>query len=211
MEMKKEILFLQGIIKKNLKKSDHMKKSFFNARFGTLCLIVLTAGILRLIPLPYNFAPIGAMALFGGAYFGKRWQSFLIPLAALFISDIVVNYAFYGSFVIFHSMVLWVYGAFALNVIIGSIMIKSVKVSSVITASITASVLFFVITNFGVWASTGLMSMYPHNAAGLGACYLAGLPYFWRTLAGDLFFTSVMFGVFELAQRRFPVLATEKV
>ena len=115
-----------------------MKNKIFNARFGTLCIIVLAAGILRLLPLPYNFAPIGAMALFGGAYFGKKWQSFLVPIAALFISDLVMNIAFYHTFVLFHSMVLWVYGAFALNVIIGSLLIKKAKVSSIATASVTA-------------------------------------------------------------------------
>lgn len=188
-----------------------MKNKIFNARFGTLCLIVLAVGILRLLPLPYNFAPIGAMALFGGAYFGKKWQSFLVPLAALFISDLVMNVAFYQQFVLFHDMVLWVYGAFALNVIIGSLLIKKVNVKNIATASVTASVLFFIITNFGVWASAGIMQMYPHNAAGLVSCYAAGIPYFWRTLAGDLFFSAVMFGVFELAQKRFPVLALKKV
>ena len=189
-----------------------MKNKIFNARFSTLCLIVLAAGIIRLLPLPYNVAPIGAMALFGGAYFGKRWQSFLVPLAALFISDLVMNLAFYHQFVLFHSMVLWVYGAFsALNVVIGSLLIKKVKISTVATASVTASVLFFIITNFGVWASTGLMGMYPHNAAGLGVCYIAGLPYFGRTLAGDLFFSALLFGVFEFAQRRFPVLALKEI
>ena len=188
-----------------------MKKSILNARFGTLCLIVLSAGILRLIPHPYNFAPIGAMALFGGAYFGKRWQSFLVPLAALFISDLAVNFVFYQKFVLFHEMVIWVYGAFALNVIIGSLLIKKVKVSSVAAASVSASVLFFVITNFGVWAAPGIVNIYPHNAAGLGVCYLAGLPYFWRTLAGDLFYSALLFGVFEFAQRRFPVLSSKAV
>jgi len=184
-----------------------MKKSVFNLRFGTLCIIVLSAGILRLIPQPQNFAPIGAMALFGGAYFGKRWQAFLVPLAALLISDIVVNFAFYQHFVLFHEMALWVYGAFALNVILGSSLIKKVKVSSILTANIAASILFFAITNFGVWATPNIMNIYPHNAAGLTACYIAGIPYLWTTVAGNLFYSAILFGIFEFAQKRFPVLA----
>ena len=188
-----------------------MKNKIFNARFGTLCIIVLAAGILRLLPLPYNFAPIGAMALFGGAYFGKKWQSFLVPIAALFISDLVMNIAFYHTFVLFHSMVLWVYGAFALNVIIGSLLIKKAKVSSIATASVTASIMFFIITNFGVWLSAGFMQMYPHSFAGLASCYAAAIPFFWRTLTSDLLFSAILFGVFELAQKRFPVLALNKI
>jgi hypothetical protein len=184
-----------------------MKSRLLNVRFSTLCIIVLSAGILRLIPQPLNFAPIGAMALFGGAYFGKRWQSFLVPLAALFISDLVVNYAFYHKFVLFNEMSIWVYGAFALNVIVGSLLIKKVKISTVATASITASLLFFIITNFGVWAMPGIMHIYPPTPAGLTACYVAGIPYLWGTFAGDLFYSAVLFGVFELAQRRFPVLS----
>jgi len=188
-----------------------MKNRMLNARFGTLCLIVLSAGALRLIPQPLNFAPIGAMALFGGAYFGKRWQSFLVPLAALFISDLVVNYVFYQEFVLFHEMAIWVYGAFALNVIIGSLLIKKVKVSTVATASVSAAILFYIITNFGVWAMPGIMHIYPQTPAGLVACYIAGIPYFWGTLAGDMFYSALLFGIFELAQRRFPVLASKAI
>ncbi len=182
-----------------------MKKNYLNARFGTLCIIVLAAGIFRLIPQPQNFAPIGAMAIFGGAYFGKRWQCFLIPLAALFISDIVVNFAFYQKFVLFHELAIWVYGAFALNVIVGSALIKKVKVSSVFKANIVASVLFFIITNFGVWAVPNIMNIYPHNAIGLTTCYIAAIPYFWGTICGNLFYSALLFGIFEFAQKRFPV------
>jgi len=184
-----------------------MKKQILNFRFGTLCVIVLAAGILRLIPQPQNFGPIGAMALFGGAYFGKKWQAFLIPLAALLISDLVVNFAFYREFVLFHEMAVWVYGAFAINVLIGIALLKKVKTSSVITANIIASLLFFTITNFGVWASPNIMNIYPSNAAGLTACYIAGIPYLWGTLAGNLFYSALLFGIFEYAQKKYPVLA----
>ncbi|NTW32931.1 MAG: hypothetical protein HGB12_09935 [Bacteroidetes bacterium] len=188
-----------------------MKKSIFTARFGTLCLIILSAGMLRLIHLPYNFAPIGAMALFGGAYFGKRWQSFLVPLAALFISDMVLNFVFYNQFILFHEMALWVYGAFALNVIIGSTLIKKVKVSSVATASIAAAILFFFITNFAVWAMPGIIHIYPATPAGLVACYVAAIPFFWGTLASNIFYSALLFGVFEFAQKKYPVLALKTI
>ena len=188
-----------------------MKKTILNARFGTLTFIVLAAGIIRLVPQPENFAPIGAMALFGGAYFGKKWQSFLIPLLALFISDLVVNYAFYQKFVLFHEMAIWVYGAFALNVIIGSTLIKKIKISTVITSGIIAAVSFFIITNFGVWIALGIMHIYPPTPAGLATCYIAGIPYFWGTLAGNIFYSALLFGVFEFAQKKYPVLALKTI
>ncbi|MDD5570505.1 MAG: hypothetical protein PHD97_05030 [Bacteroidales bacterium] len=184
-------------------------KKIFNARFGILWLIIISAGALRLFPHPVNSTPIGAMALFGGAYFGRRWLAFIVPLAALFVSDIVVNYVFYQKFVLLHEMVIWVYGAFILNVVVGN-MIKKVKVSNVVAGGIVGAILFYVITNFGVWATPGIMHIYPMTPQGLIACYVAGIPYLWNTVAGNLFYSALMFGVFELAKRKFTVLSIAK-
>ena len=167
----------------------------------TLCVIIVAAAFLRLMHLPYNFSPIGAMAIFSGAYFGKKWQSFIIPLVALFISDIALNYSFYHKLVLFNEMFIWVYGAFAINVFVGIVMIKKVNATSVFKASLITSVLFFIITNFGVWALAGVTNMYPHNFSGLVSCYVAAIPFFLRTLAGDLFFSAIIFGVFEIAKK----------
>ncbi len=183
-------------------------------RFGFLSLIVLAAAMSRLLPHPYNFTPIGAMGLFGAAYFSKKYLSFLVPFAAMWVSDLFLNnlvYArmypeFYGEGFVWYGN-LWVYGSFALIVGLGFLLLRRVKLSSLLAASLAASVLFFVVTNFGAWMAS---PQYPKTVAGLMTAYGAGIPFFWNTLLGDLFFTGVLFGPYELAQRRFPALRLQK-
>ena len=85
-----------------------------DVRFGVVIAMILAAAFLRLVPHPMNFAPIGAMALFGAAYFKSRWAALLVPLAALWLSDLavtnIVHSAFYPSFTFFYEGFYWVYG-----------------------------------------------------------------------------------------------------
>lgn len=180
-----------------------MKK--ISLRYSILIAAILGMAMMRLIPHYPNFTPIGAMALFGGAYFSKRWQAFLIPLGALFISDIAINFIIYQKFVLFHSMWLWVYGSFALIVGLGAYILKNVNSKNVILATLSASFLFYVTSNFGVWVVDPI-NMYPNTGMGLLACYSAGLPYLLGTIFGDLFYSAVFFTAFELVQSRFLVL-----
>lgn len=178
-----------------------------NVRFYTLLSIALAAALARLLPHWPNFTPVGALALFGGAYFLRRGAAFAVPLAAMLISDVVLGITRYGS-VLWHSQPV-VYGSFVAIVLIGMLLrnrrtLFSVGGAfSVARASVAASVLFFLTTNFAVWYGG---EMYPHTAEGLVACYVAGIPFFWNTLAGDLFYSALLFGTFELAQRRWPAL-----
>ena len=178
-----------------------------NMRFGVLALMILLAAMSRLLPHPPNFAPIGGMALFGAAYFGKRYWAFLVPIVSMWISDLVLNNAVYGQyfdhFVWFYRGSLFTYGAFALIVVLGIFALKKVRIPNLIASALGASVIFFLVSNFGVWFS-GMM--YPKTFGGLMACYTAGLPFFQNTLAGDLVYTAVLFGAFELSARRFPQL-----
>ncbi len=174
-------------------------------RVGILLSTLLGMAMLRLIPHLPNFAPIGAMALFGGAYFSKKWQSFLLPLGALFISDIAINYIVYQKLVLFHSMWLWVYGSFSLIVCLGWYLLKRVNIKNLLFASFSASIIFYVITNFGVWVVDPI-NLYPNTGTGLFACYLAGVPYLLGTIFGDFFYSAIFFTVFELAQSRFLIL-----
>lgn len=167
-------------------------------RFWLLTLMVFAAAFVRLIPHPPNFAPIAAMALFGGAYFNKKSFAFAVPLAAMFLTDAIIG---------FHSGMWLVYLSFALIVVIGMLMLKKVNVQNVVLASLTASISFFIITNFGVWA---FGTMYPKNIAGLIECYIAAIPFIQNTLIGDLFFSGIMFGVFEFAKSKLPVLFEAK-
>ncbi len=163
-----------------------------------ITLMVFAAAFVRLIPHPPNFAPIAAMALFGGAYFNKKIFAFAVPLTAMFLTDAIIG---------FHPGMWVVYLSFALIVVIGMLMLKKVSVKNVVLASVTASLSFFIITNFGVWAFS---SFYPKNLAGLIECYVAAIPFIHNTLLGDLFFSGVMFGIYEFAKTKLPVLTEAK-
>jgi hypothetical protein len=176
-----------------------MNKNSITPGFMILSVMVIAAAFVRLIPHPPNFAPIAAMALFGGAYFTKKWAAFLIPLSAMFLTDLFLG---------FHASMWAVYLSFALIVVLGMIMIKQKKIGNIFFASVSASVTFFIITNFGVWIST---PYYEKTGAGLAACYTAAIPFFHQTLLGDLFFIAILFGLYELAKTKFPQLAQSKV
>lgn len=163
-------------------------------RFWTLTGMVLAAAFSRLIPHPPNVAPIAAMALFGGAFFPRMSEAFAVTLAALALSDIVIG---------FHSQVFLVYACFLATVCIGFALKRRLKTFYIGAASLAGSILFFVVTNFGVWLFDGL---YPHTFDGLVACYTAAVPFFRNSAFGDLAYTAVLFGSFLLAQRRIPSL-----
>lgn len=167
-------------------------------RFLLLTGMILIAAIVRLLPHPPNFAPIAAMALFGGAYFNRKVFAFAIPLAALFLTDLFLG---------FHNTMWAVYLSFVVIVGLGMVILKKKSVVKIILASVSASVLFFVVTNFAFWATD---TLYPTTLTGLAACYTAAIPFFHNTVIGDLFFTGAMFGLFELAKVKFPQLVRVK-
>lgn len=176
-------------------------------RFGIVALMIVLAALSRLLPHPPNFTPIGGIALFGAAYFSRKYLAFLIPIAALWISDLLLNNVilprqfpeyYDGTFA--WGISPWIYGSFALIVLLGFGLLKQIKIPRLIGGSVLASILFFLITNFGVWASG---TAYPMTFDGLMACYTAAIPFFWNTLAGDLFYVGVLFGGYALVQKRF--------
>lgn len=175
-----------------------MNEMKLSPRFLILTALIVAAAIVRLLPHPPNFAPIAAMALFGGAYFNKKVFAFAIPLAALFLTDLFLG---------FHNTMWAVYLSFIVIVGLGMVILKKKSVIKIILASVSASVLFFIVTNFAFWATD---TLYPTTAAGLAACYTAAIPFFHNTLIGDLFFTGVMFGLFEMAKAKFPELVKVK-
>ena len=161
-----------------------------------LVTIIFAAALSRLIALPPNMASITAIALFGGAYFSDKRLAFLVPLSALFLGDLLLG--FYQP-----QEMLLVYCSFALIVCMGLWLKKRQTLLRIGGAAIAGSVLFFLITNFGVWAFTNL---YPKTLGGLAACYTAAIPFFRNTLQGDLLYTIMLFGGFALLERRFSAL-----
>jgi hypothetical protein len=177
-----------------------------NFRTGILVIMIVMAALSRLIPHPDNVTPVGAMALFGGAYFSRKYLAFIVPIVAMWFSDLVLNntiYAhYYDGFVWMGN--LWVYVSLIFIGLIGMTLIKKVNIKNVVIASLIGSVLFFLISNFGVWA--GAYSMFPKTPAGLVSTYIAGLPFFRNSLLGDLVYVGVLFGVFEWAKSNWSVL-----
>ncbi|MCY7350912.1 MAG: hypothetical protein LH606_09615 [Cytophagaceae bacterium] len=184
-------------------------KSKNSPRFGVLITLILLAAFSRLIPHAPNFTAVGAMALFGGAYFSRKSWALAVPLLALWLSDIVLNNVMYRQYYPTFTLQVnpWTYGTFAVIVVLGAVLLKRVKPLNVVFTSVLASTLFFLMSNFSVWLGSGA---FPQTPGGLMACYTVALPFFGNTLAGDLFWCGVLFGVFEFAKRRFPELSLQK-
>lgn len=164
------------------------------ARLAAILGAIVAAAALRLLPHPPNFSPIDSMALFSGAYLGRRGLAFAAPFGALLLSDIVLG---------FYPGMAFVYGSVTAIVVIGFLIASKRSVARVGAAAVAGSLLFFIVTNFGVWIESG---MYPHSASGLAACYIAAIPFFQNTLAGDLFYAALLFGGFALLQRLVPAI-----
>lgn len=168
----------------------------------TIFASLVTAGALSRVyfrELP-NFAPIAAMALFSGYYFRSAKVAVLVPLLAMALSDL-----FIGGYE--WQMMVVVYSALALPVAFrvllrkylamerGSASSAAIGLSGLLTCSLASSLFFFLVTNFAWWP----WSMYEQNWEGLILCYQQGLPFFRNTLAGDLFFGTVLFGSYAVA------------
>jgi|SRR3990172_1282972 len=169
-------------------------KNIFTPRFIFATSAVLIACISRLFPHIDNVTPVFAIALFGGATLSDKRLAFVIPLLAMFLSDLFLG---------FHNTMIYVYVSFIIISAIGILIRNSVKPHIVLIASLISSTLFFLISNFGVWASGGCVGGF----AGMITTYELGLPFFRTPLLGDLVFNTVLFGGFYLAALRFPKLA----
>ena len=180
-------------------------------RFSLISVLIVLAALSRLIPHPPNIAPIAGMALFGAACYSKKHWAFLIPIASMWVSDLILNnvvYAqYFDKFVWFYSGSLFTYGAFALIVLLGTVALKKRNAGSLLFSALGASAIFFIVSNFGVWLSSPL---YAKSWEGLVACYFAAIPFLQNTLLGDLGYTAVLFGLFELSKVLFPELRTSR-
>ncbi len=156
-----------------------------------VALIVLAAA-LRIAPHPWNFTPVGAMALFSGAVLKDRRLAFLFPLVALFAGDVFIG---------LYKLMFIVYASFLVNVAIGLWLRDCRTIARISLATLLGAIQFFIVTNFAAWQFLG---GFPHTASGLRACYIAGVPFFWNTLAGDALYAALLFGSFALAERFVP-------
>jgi len=170
-------------------------RKYLTPRFWLALALVVVGVICRVVPHPWNFAPIGAIALFGGARFERRAFGVAVPLLTMLIGD---------AFIGFHSLMPVIYATYALIAVIGMLLRDRESIPAVGGCALLSSTIFFITTNFGVWA---LGTTYAKTAAGLVACYIAAIPFFGNTIASDLLFTAIFFGAFAVAERKIPAFA----
>ncbi len=169
-----------------------------NKRSAFLVMIVMAAAVARLAPHPPNVTPIAAMALFGGACFRDRRIAYLLPLAAMLLSDLVLGLTRYDMTALLGSQPV-VYACILAATGLGKLIEDRRSPWQVGAAALAGSLLFFVVTNFAFWL-TGLL--YPMTGAGLAACFWAAIPFFRNSLLGDIFFTTMLFGSLALLENR---------
>lgn len=180
-------------------------------RLGVIVLFILIIAAVRVVlsmdaafaPLA-NFSAVGAMALFGGAYF-KNTKALAFPLIAMLISDLLIaRFAHWGgTWTFLYEGAAWVYGAIALMVITGRLLMKQKRVANFLLSTLVVVFIHWIVTDLGVWAG-GMM--YPKTLAGFWACLVAAIPFERSFLIGTLVYGTLMFGAFEWFKMRYPQL-----
>ncbi len=148
--------------------------------------------------LPPNFGAIGAIALFGGAYFSNRALGLLLPLGVLFLSDLILGIT--GQTALYGAQP-YVYGGFLLIGVLGFALRHNKNISKIVGGSLGGSLVFFLVSNLGVWFTSGL---YAKTFGGLMSCFVAAIPFFKYTIAGDMVFNTIFFGSAYLLTQQFP-------
>ncbi len=176
-------------------------------RVMLLTSLIVAAALSRLAPHPHNVAPITAMTLFAAAYLPSRRWSVALPLAAMLLSDVVLYATKDAAYQdVMFITTLWVYSAIVAIAAIGQWLRKRPIVGRIAGTTVSGSVVFFLMTNFGSWVA--LTATYPRTIGGLMDCYAAALPFFRNTLLGDLMYAGILFGGFALLERAVPQLQT---
>lgn len=159
-----------------------------NINLGVAVGLTALAAILRILPHPANFAPVTAMAIFGGAILPRR-LAIWVPLGTMMISDLVIGW---------HHLIPLTWGCYALIGLTSSYVMKKPNLVRGLSITMASSVFFFVATNLAVWQWD---KMYDHTWSGLGQCFTMALPFFRNTALSDLFYTAVLFGTYYLISR----------
>jgi len=187
-----------------------------NPRFAVLALFMIIVAAMRIpnaaqLTSWSNFTPVGAMGLFGGAYFTKKWKAFAFPLLTLLASDLIINIFVYGGkYGIMYGSWYWVYGGFCAIVLMGSWFFKKVNIKNVLLTGVAATLIYWLIVDFGVFLfgctdiTTG--ETMDHSFSSLIKCYAQGAPYMKNFLIGTLVYSGIMFGAFEWMKARNPQL-----
>ena len=189
----------------------------FNPRTALLLVFITATAAIRVVfnfnyeisPLA-NFSPVGAMAIFGGAYFSRQWKAFAFPLLMLFLSDFVLQqtvFKAYGNGILYDGWY-WVYSAFALMTLTGRWLLRKVTIKGFILSVLVCVLIHWTVTDIGVWYGSKIFSQ---NMKGYIDCLVVAIPYEWRFLAGTLAYGIILFGLFEWVQRRYSNLKTIQI
>lgn len=167
-----------------------------NNRFFLITGLIIIAAISRLVEHPANFSPIMAIAIFAAATFDNKRIAILIPFLAMGLSDLFLG---------FHLISFFVYLSFALALLIGFYIKNRIKLANIILATLTGSIAFFVITNYGAWLTDPIYQ--PLSLESLSRCYYLAIPFFRNALLGDFTYITVLFGAYALAGKYLPVFS----
>ena len=173
-----------------------------------LLLIVLFVAIIflgRILPHPYNFTPLIAVTLLSSYSISNKFLAIIIPIVGFWLSDLFMNnhiYAgYFADFTVFNSGMIWTYGAIVLVALMGSSILNKITTGKVVLASLSGSTIFYLISNFGVWAFS---PMYAKTFAGVVQCYSLALPFYGTSLMGDLVYCALLFGAYQLVFFKIP-------
>ncbi len=160
-----------------------------HSKYLTAILMILVAAFSRILPHPPNFNPVLAISLFSGAYLLDKRLAFLIPLLGMLLSDLVIG---------FHDLLPVVYALMALFVYFGTRLSRSISVAKTAGTALVSSILFFGITNFAVWLTSGMYSL---DLSGLSLCFSMALPFFQNSILGDFVYTGILFGSMAVLEK----------
>jgi hypothetical protein len=188
----------------------------FNPRTAILLIFIAITAAVRIVfnfnydisPIA-NFSPIGAMAIFGGAYFDKKWKAFAFPLLMLFISDLILHQTVFKAYSngLLYSGWYWVYGAFALMTFVGRWLLKKITIHRFLFSALICVFIHWIVTDLGVWIGS---TKYTQDVNGFMTCLTNAIPYEWRFFAGTVLYGTILFGLFEWMKSKHAVLKMTK-
>ena len=145
--------------------------------------LIIIGIVLRFAPHAPNFTPVAAIAMFSGVYLSRKY-ALAVPLLLMIVSDMILG---------LHNVVAFTWGGFILITLLATPLKKHKNVSGIAFGSIASSLLFYIVTNFGVWA----MGWYPRTLSGLVQCYVMGLPFLRDFTVATIVYAAVFFGAYE--------------
>jgi hypothetical protein len=187
-----------------------MSSEKINLRTTVLLIMILAIGLIRVVfnfnhdlYIIANFSPLGAMAIFGGAYFDKRWKAIVFPLMTLFVSDLILHQTVFKSYShgILYGGWYWVYGAIALMTIAGRWIMEKLTIARFFVSVLACVLIHWIVTDIGVWYGS---SKFSQDIAGFIDCLILAIPYELKFLAGTVVYGAILFGGFEWMKQKVP-------